>query len=62
MDSGLNSIHKTNFWQSNKYIWIRLVNINVRNEQFDVHLTLVVKCCTINKDQGKSKIEYYYMG
>ena len=34
----------------------------VKNEQFDVHLTLVVKCFTLNYLQSKGKVKNYYLG
>ena len=34
----------------------------MKKEEFEVHLTLVVKWCTVNNIQGKSVSKYYYMG
>ena len=55
-------LHVTYVWQSIKYTWVTIVIIYVRNEQFDTHLTLLVKWCTIKNNNGESKIKYFYMG
>ena len=51
-------LHVTYFWHSTKKLRVVIVTIYVKNEQFDVHLTLVVRCGTFNNNEGESVIKY----
>ena len=37
-----------------------MVFIFIQFEQFDVHLTLVVKCCGLGNNQCKSRIKHFF--
>ena len=54
-------LHVTNFWHSIKYICVRVVKIYVRNKQFDVHLTLLIKFGKININHEENINKYYYI-
>ena len=47
------------FWHTTNWIWVGIVIIYVKNEQFVVHLGLVVKCCSLKGNQSESVIKYY---